>query len=98
MQTETVRCDSWTRESIEQFTEYVGDRKFVTFHVDATQSERCFGKLLLHSEDGSNNTFSVANGLCERNVAIQDRNYIYGNKAHIHNFNSNLKLKVKSAQ
>lgn len=79
METEVVRCDSWTRESIEKFTECMCDRKFVTFHVEATQSERSFGALLLHSEDGGNNTFHVANGLCDWGVAIRDRNYIYGN-------------------
>lgn len=90
MQTEIVRCDSWTRESIEQFKDCIGDRKFVTFHVERFESGRNFGHLVLHSEDGGNNTFCVANGLCKWGVAIQDRNYDYGTQ-----FNSNLKMTVE---
>lgn len=93
MTTEIVRCDSWTRDSIEKFKECICDRKFLTFHVDAIDSGRSFGQLLLHCENGGTNTFSVATGLCEWGKAVRDRNYIYGSSQF---FSSNLKLKVQN--
>lgn len=77
-QTEVVKIDKWSEEATEKFTEWIYDRKIITFVVIAAQGGRNFGRLLLHSDE-NNNTFCVANGLCDiDHLAIRDKKYING--------------------
>lgn len=92
MRRQILKTNCWSRESIDKFSQCIDERKFVTFHVEDKESERSFGQLQLHSQNGNSNTLSVAQCLCDWEVATRDRNYLFGKDTLICDFNSNLKF------
>lgn len=73
-----IKIANWSKDAVEFFSQWIHERKMVTFEEISVQGGRHFGRLFLHGDDDAN-AFCVAKGLCEYGkYAIRDKNYMSG--------------------